>query len=112
MKYLIIVLMSVFTISAHAQEKKNKNAKYQIEVKGNCELCKKRIEKASYKVKGVKSADWDIDSKQLSLIIDENKTSINKVENAVATAGHDTENAKATEEDYSNLHACCQYDRE
>ncbi|HLV46545.1 MAG TPA: heavy-metal-associated domain-containing protein [Flavobacterium sp.] len=112
MKYLIIVLLSVFTISAHAQEKTNKNAKYQIEVKGNCEMCKKRIEKASFKVKGVKSATWDIDSKQLSLIIDENKTSVNKVEKAVASVGHDTQNIKSTEEDYTNLHTCCQYDRE
>lgn len=112
MKYLIIVLMSIFTISAHAQEKKNKNAKHQVEVKGNCEMCKKRIEKASYGVKGVKSADWNVDSKQLSLIIDERKTSVEEVENAIAEAGHDTKDVKATEENYSNLHGCCKYDRE
>lgn len=112
MKYLIIVLMSIFAISAHAQEKKNKNAKHEVEVKGNCEMCKKRIEKSSYGVKGVKSADWNVNSKQLSLIIDERKTSVEEVENAIAKAGHDTKNVKATEENYSNLHGCCRYDRE
>jgi hypothetical protein len=42
------MLLLMVTISAKAQEQKNKNAKYTIEVNGNCELCKKRIEKAAF----------------------------------------------------------------
>lgn len=38
-------------------------------------MCKARIEKASLKVKGVKYVNWDIPSKQLTLILDENKCS-------------------------------------
>lgn len=112
MRYLVIILMSFLTISAQAQEKKNKNAKHQIEVKGNCEMCKKRIEKTAFDVRGVKSANWDLGEKQLSLIIDERRTSINEVEEAIADSGHDTENVKTTEDNYANLHFCCKYDRE
>ena len=39
---MISGMMLLFVaFSIQAQEKKNKNAKYDIEVKGNCEQCKK-----------------------------------------------------------------------
>jgi copper chaperone CopZ len=105
------LLLLVVTFSAQGQDKKNKNAKYSIEVNGNCGLCKKRIEKAAFSVSGVKSAVWDVDSHLLSLILNEDKTSLLDVKKAVANVGHDTDEVKATEEIYDNLHTCCQYER-
>lgn len=110
-KNIIIVLLLAFGFSAQAQDKKNKNAKYAIEVNGHCEQCKKRIEKAAYSVAGVKSATWSIETHELGLILNEEKTSIGDVKKAVAKAGHDTEEVKATDEAYKNLHSCCQYQR-
>jgi mercuric ion binding protein len=107
----IIVMLTILGFSAQAQEKKNKNAKFTIEVNGNCEQCKKRIEKAAYTVTGVKSAVWDIESHQLSLIINEEKTTVLDVKKAIAKVGHDTEDVKTTQEIYENLHSCCKYDR-
>ena len=63
------MLLLMVTFSAQAQEQKNKTAKFTTEVNGNCELCKKRIEKAAFSVSGVKSAVWDIDTHQLNLIL-------------------------------------------
>ncbi len=111
MRTIIIILLLTFGISAQAQTKKNKNAKYAIEVNGNCDQCKKRIEKAAYAVAGVKSASWNIETHQLDLIVNEEKTTITDVKKALAKAGHDTDEAKATDEDYNNLHHCCQYPR-
>ena len=111
MKNIIIILVALIGFSAQAQDKKSKNAKYTVEVNGNCEQCKKRIEKAAYAVEGVKSAVWDLESHKLSLILNEEKTSVADVKNAVAKVGHDTEETKATDKDYANLHSCCQYDR-
>lgn len=91
--------------------KKNKNAKYNVEVNGNCEMCKKRIEKAAFSVAGVKSATWHTDDHMLYLIINEEKCDVKSVENAIAKVGHDTKNVKATQEDYDKLHGCCQYER-
>jgi copper chaperone CopZ len=105
------LLLLVVTFSAQGQDKKNKNAKYSIEVNGNCGLCKKRIEKAAFSVSGVKSAVWDVDSHLLRLILNEEKTSLLDVKKAVANVGHDTDEVKATEEIYANLHTCCQYER-
>lgn len=105
------MMLLFVALSAQAQEQKNKNAKYTVEVNGNCDLCKKRIEKASLSVKGVKSAVWDVDSHQLSLILNEEKCTILDVKKAVANVGHDADDVKATDADYKNLHQCCKYER-
>lgn len=112
MKNIVLgMLLLVVTFSVQAQEKKNKNAKYSIEVNGNCEQCKKRIEKAAFGVSGVKSAVWDVETHQLQLIVNEEKSSLIDVKKAVAKVGHDTEDVKATTEDYDGLHGCCKYER-
>jgi len=111
MRNIIILLVAIIGISAQAQDKKNKNAKYTVEVNGNCEQCKKRIEKAAYSVDGVKSANWNIESRKLNLIVNEEKTSLSAVKKAVANVGHDTEETKSSDETYAKLHSCCQYDR-
>ena len=105
------MMLLFVTLSAQAQDSKNKNAKYTIEVNGNCEMCKKRIEKAAFSVKGVKSADWHIDDHILHLILNEEKASVSDVKKAIAKVGHDADDVKATDEDYSKLHGCCIYER-
>ena len=113
MKNLFLGMMLVLvTLSAQAQEKKNKNAKYTIEVNGNCEQCQRRIQKASFSVNGVKTAVWSIETHKLDLTLNEEKTSIVDVKKAIAKVGHDTDAVKSTQEDYDNLHHCCKYDRE
>lgn len=114
MKNIIItfVLMTFLGFSAQAQTKKNKNLKYTTEVNGNCEQCKKRIEKAAYGVPGVKTANWDISSHQLTVILNEEKSSPADLNMAIAKVGHDTKEVKATQVDYDNLHTCCKYERE
>ncbi len=104
-------MVSLIGISVQAQEKKNKNAKHEIEVNGNCDMCKKRIEKAALSVKGVKSAVWHADHQDLHLIIDETKCSLEQVHEAVAKVGHDTDKVKASNEAYTNLHGCCKFER-
>lgn len=111
MKNIVLVVMLMIGLTSFAQEKKNKNAKYNIEVNGNCEMCKKRIEKAAFSVPGVKSAVWHLDDKMLHLIVNEEKCGEKDIETAIAKVGHDTKNVKATEEDYEKLHGCCQYER-
>jgi len=110
-KNIILVLLIAFTgFSVQAQQVK-KNAKYTIEVNGNCEQCQKRIQKAALSVSGVKSASWNVETHQLSLLLNEEKCSLLDVKKAIAKVGHDTEDVKATDEVYENLHSCCKYDR-
>jgi mercuric ion binding protein len=122
MKNIVLGMMLLFvTLSAQAQEtrggaelsgaKISKNAKYEFEVNGNCGQCQKRIQKAAFSVDGVKSAEWNIENHMLNLIINEEKCSVLDVKKVVAKVGHDTEEIKATDEVYANLHSCCKYDR-
>lgn len=111
MKTLFLAcVLAFFGLSANAQSK-NKNAKIEMHVDGNCEMCKKRIEKAAFSVSGVKSASWDVSTEKLNLIVNEQKTDTETIQKAIAKAGHDTEGVKASDDDYSNLHGCCKYER-
>lgn len=87
----------------------NKNAKTTMEVDGVCGMCKARIEKACLSTKGVKYAQWNIETHELKLIFDERKTDTKVIKSNVLAAGHDVEEEKATDEDYAKVHACCKY---
>ncbi len=105
--FMFTLLLLGFMVNAQS-----KNAVHDVHVKGNCGLCKERIEKAAYKVKGVKSAEWDSTGQNLHIILNETKSSVDDVKKSVAGVGHDTDTIKADDEVYKNLHSCCVYDRE
>ncbi|MGV8814829.1 MAG: heavy-metal-associated domain-containing protein [Gelidibacter sp.] len=104
----LIVTVCFLSINVNAQGK-DKNKKISIEVKGNCGMCKSRIEKASSQVKGVKYANWDIPSKQLTLILDENKCTPLDIKKAIALVGHDSDTENASDKVYNNLPPCCKF---
>ena len=89
MKNIIITIaFLIIGLSTQAQVKKNKNLKYTTEVNGSCELCKKRIEKAAYGVPGVKTAEWNIGTHQLSVIMNEEKCNPLDARGAPSPSGH------------------------
>jgi len=100
-------------ISAQAQTvKKSKNAKVSFEVDGVCGMCKKRIETAALKTKGVKFALWNVKTHQLNLILDERQTAVTTVQRNILKVGHDVKGIKATDEAYNSVHPCCKYREE
>ena len=74
-------------------------------------MCQTRIEKAAKSVTGVTAADWNKDTKMIEVSFDAAETDIQKVHEAIANVGHDTELVKADDETYANLPSCCHYDR-
>ncbi len=82
-----------------------------ISVAGNCGMCKNKIEKAA-KSAGASYANWNKDTKVLTVKYKSTSTNAAKIEKKVAAAGYDTKNYKATDEAYEKLDACCQYDRD
>ena len=106
MKYVLTALLFLLGLHASAQ-----TAQTSFHVSGNCEMCKARIEKAAKMAPGVSAADWDEDSKRLTLSYDKAKTKLRVVKKLIAGAGHDTDETRADDEVYDNLHGCCQYDR-
>ncbi len=77
-------------------------------VNGVCNMCKGTIQKAC-KIDGVYSADWDVDSKVLTLSFDSEKLSLQQISDSVNAAGYDTEYNTAPDEAYFGLHGCCHY---
>lgn len=78
-------------------------------VKGLCEMCKETIETAAKGVEGVTMASWDMESKELHLNFDPQKTSVDAVSKAIAKAGYDTDKDKADQKVYDALPECCKY---
>lgn len=80
-------------------------------VAGNCGMCKARIEKAAKKILGVVDADWDQDTKEMTVSFDTAQTTIGDIEANIVTSGHDTKKASADDSVYKKLPGCCKYDR-
>ncbi len=109
MKAKMLSLLALFLMGAMASFAQTESK--TIEVKGNCGMCEKRIEKAANDVEGVTDAQWNKETKILAFSLDSEKANLEQVHKAVAAVGHDTKKMKATDEVYNKLPGCCQYDR-
>ena len=105
-KIFFSLLTITFALNVQAQKSIEKSV---IEVDGVCGMCKARIEKTSFKIKGVKSASWSTDSHQLTLIYDTSKASLDSIQKQIALVGHNTPLFKAPDEAYEALPMCCKY---
>jgi hypothetical protein len=106
-KIYFLLTCSLLLVAFSAVAKKETVA---VKVYGNCGMCKTRIEKAA-KDAGATKADWDEDSKMLTVQFKSGKTSIEKIQQQVALVGHDNGNYKTTDTVYDSLPGCCKYDR-
>jgi len=115
MKTQQIILSFIFIIAtaftASAQKKVDPTAKKEtFKVWGECGMCKKHIEKAA-KESGATAANWDTDSKMLTVSYSTAKTSNQKIQEAIAAVGYDTRDLVADNSAYNKLDECCKYDR-
>ncbi len=83
--------------------------KSSFDVQGKCSMCEARIEKAAKSVEGVEKADWNVDKDMLTVMHKEDNVKMNKVHKAIAEAGHDTSEKKASDKNYASLPGCCKY---
>ena len=102
-----ILFLSIFLFSNFSAQTKSLIAK----VEGNCGMCKERIETAVKADKNVKSADWSMSKKVLTVSYDASKTDQKSILKSVAEVGHDNEMFRASDKAHDDLDACCQYDR-
>ena len=108
-KFVVALFAAVLLPGVQNLYAENKSEKFN--VAGNCSMCEKRIEKAALAVDGVSKADWDQKSKVMTVDFDTAKTSLDKIEAAIAKAGHDTPLHKADTKTYDALPGCCHYER-
>ena len=81
-------------------------------VKGNCKMCKKTIETAALSLDGVHKAVWDVETKEIDLVYDDQLVELMTIHNTIANSGYSTELVDLNKEAYDNLPMCCQYNPE
>lgn len=109
--FSFLLLSYTFQVTAQENSNKKKIVKTTFWVNGLCDMCQNRIQKAALNTKGVKMANWHIESKTLTVVYNHTKCSETDIKQNIANVGHDSEEIRATDEAYENLHSCCLYDR-
>jgi hypothetical protein len=108
---IIVVLSGAFSYAQTLDHSQMTSAKTEtFKVRGNCDMCKARIEKAA-KIDGVSKADWNKDTRELTVVYNPSEVKSDVILSKVAAAGHDNEKFKASDEVYKSLPACCKYER-
>lgn len=93
----------------HMQQGAQNEEHAMLGVKGSCEMCKERIEKAAKSVKGVTFASWDMEKQELHMNFDPIKTNLEAISKVIVAEGHDTDKDKAEQAVYDALPSCCKY---
>lgn len=113
-----LLFICLFTSTLSAQNKKVTAAvkKAPVEKKtfivyGNCSMCEANIENALKDVDGIKIADWDMATDQLTVAYDQKQITLDQIKQKVADVGYDSDTHRAKKSVYKNLPMCCQYDR-
>lgn len=106
--YISRIILGIFLVSAPFISAQNL-LKHSFTVKGNCNMCKERIESTAKKA-GAKTAVYSVDLQTLTIETD-NAVSADGILKKVADAGHDNERFKTTESSYEALPDCCHYER-
>jgi hypothetical protein len=104
---IAFVMLSIVTSSAQIKNAKTE----QVKIYGNCGMCEKTIEKAG-NLKNMANVDWDKDTKMATITYNSVKSTKDEILKRIALAGYDNDSFLAPDDVYSNLHGCCQYDRE
>ena len=106
MKFILICIISILSLSVTAQEQ------YNLTVQGECGMCQDRIEETALGFTGIINANWNSNNKILTVeVSNENSAtfSILALHDAISSAGHDTDKYDAPDDVYNDLPACCQY---
>lgn len=88
---------------------KNRKTSEEIKIKtsAECDMCKKRIESNLKYEKGIKFCTLDVPSKVLTVTYNPEKTSSEKIKQAVSKLGYDADDMVADSVTYTKLPECC-----
>ena len=75
-----------------------------------CDKCVKTIQKAIFRVEGVKDVNIDLSKKTAEVEFVPFQTNLQAIEEAITEAGYDANNRKRNPEAYEKLDQCCKID--
>ncbi|MFA7272507.1 MAG: heavy metal-associated domain-containing protein [Crocinitomicaceae bacterium] len=104
MKNVLVMVFALLTLTAFGQKKVGEIV---IHTTAECESCKERLEgKLNYTV-GIKFADLDIPTKNLTVKYTTAKISLEEIKKIISDLGYDADDVKANPEAYEALPTCC-----
>lgn len=106
----IIAIFTVTSLNSYSQEKGKKTEEIVVKTSVVCGMCKDRVEHDLSFEKGVKSVSVDLDTKNVTVKYDPNKTDPDKLRKAISKIGYDADDITADPEAYEKLPKCCKKD--
>ena len=105
MKSKTIVIVLGLLLMSTAALAKNKTVTFKVD--GQCDDCKERIE-TTLDNPGISYAQWDVDTKMLTVRYNSKKYSEDDIHKLVSDIGYDTSKMKANKKAQTALPKCCQ----
>lgn len=106
---ILALLLSAIFFNAFSNPMHTETVTFK--VYGNCSMCKKTIETALKKNSNIKNADWNVESKMITVEYDPHNIEVDEIHKIIADAGYDTEKVKGNDTAYNKLMGCCKYKR-
>ena len=114
LKIIAPVFLGLLILTSCGEDTQNSDSELsqaKFKVYGNCEMCEKTIEGSLNGHDGIGKADWDKETKMISVTYDPSLINEDKIKEQIAGVGYDTDSHRAKDEVYNSLPGCCQYDR-
>ena len=101
---LLVMMAAIITYSCSPGSFKEES----FYVRGNCDMCKERIELGVKELKGVQTALYNVDKESIKVVYDSSLVSRLTIEKKCADLGHSTEAVHRNEAHHAELPECCQ----
>ncbi|MFT7120637.1 MAG: copper chaperone CopZ [Neolewinella sp.] len=103
---VLAILAVLFAFTAMAAPPK----KASIQTNAVCEMCQFAIEKALFKIDGVKKAELDLVTKKVKIKYDESVVDLATLRQAISAVGYDADDVPARPAAREALDDCCKGD--
>ncbi len=107
-KFSTLLFISTFSFITSRSQTNMSDKFASFKVYGKCIECKERIEGA-LKLEGIDAAEWNVETKMLTVSYDSSKINLKKIQSKILAVGHDLEAVKADDKIYNSLPSCCRY---
>ncbi len=101
---IILVLITLISYTGFGQSPTDT---VTIHTSAQCSTCKKKIEHDLAYVKGVKTAVLNLDTKNVIVVFNPDKTNPDKIRQAISRSGYDADVVLADPKAYKELLECC-----
>ena len=101
----LILIIAIFSFGVAFNQKKTETL--TVKTSAVCDMCKDKIEEALNYTKGVKFAELNLDTKEVTIKYRADKVSKEDLINVIVKTGYDANEHPADKEAYAKLPGCC-----